>query len=336
MTSLIKTGLLSYGTSGKIFHAPFIDKHPHFELAAVVERSVKNANNDYPDIKSFDSVESIINDNDIELIIVNTPNATHFDFAMQALKNGKHVLLEKAFCCTSLEARQLFSEARKRKLYVLPYQNRRYDGDFLSVKKVIDSGVLGQLVEVHLHFDRYRYTISHKAKEKPGPGSGIQYDLGPHVLDAALALFGIPRQWSKTVGYFRPGTEVDDYAHFHLSYADGKQVFVSTSMLVADPQPGFIIHGTKGSYIKQRVNVQEEQLLKGISLSDPAYGLETKDTSGKLTLANEQGTVIRKDVKAERGNYLKVFDDVYNTIRHDDSYPVTEDQIIKQIEILES
>ncbi|MCQ0111001.1 Predicted dehydrogenase [Zhouia amylolytica] len=336
MSQTIKTGLLSYGTSGKIFHAPFIDTHLNFELTAVVERSVKKAHLDYPRVKSYDKVEDMIRDEKIELIIVNTPNSTHFDFALQALKHGKHVLVEKAFTCTSIEAQQLFNEAQKRKLYVLPYQNRRYDGDFLSVKNILESGVLGQVVEVHLHFDRYRNTISPKAKEKPGLGGGIQYDLGPHIIDAALALFGTPHRYTKTLGYFRPNTMVDDYAHFHLSYADGKQVFVSTSMLVADPQPGFIIHGTKGSFVKPRVNVQEEQLLEGIKLTAPEYGYEEDFTAGQLTLINEDGAKTKQMIKAERGNYLKVFDDVYHTIKFDKPYPVSKDEIIKQLEILES
>lgn len=335
MLNTIKTGLLSFGMSGKIFHAPFLNAHQGFELCAVTERSKKTAAQYYPGIKSYDSVEALLKDPAIELVIVNTPNATHYDFALQALRQGKHVLVEKAFTTTSGEAQQLFREAGNRNLHVLPYQNRRYDGDFLSVKKVIESGRLGQLVEVHFHFDRYRYTIGPKAKEKPGPGSGILYDLGPHVTDAVLSLFGPPERWTKTLGHFRPNTKVDDYAHIHMSYSDGMQVFVSASMLVADIQPGFIVHGTKGSYIKQRVNVQEDQLLQEMSLDNPEYGIESEETAGILTTVNEDGSKTRETIVAEKASYLNVFNDVYETIRNGKPYPVTEAQIVKQLEILE-
>jgi len=335
--NIIKTGIFSFGMSGQIFHAPFINEHPNFELSAVVERSSKKANLTYPSIRSFDSIDELLADSTIELVIVNTPNTTHFEFALKALQAKKNVLLEKPFTVTSSEAKQLFTAAKKNNRAVLAYQNRRYDSDFLSVKSVLDSGKLGQLVEFHLRYDRYKYNIGPKAnKETPISGSGLAYDLGPHLLDGILSIFGIPLEWKKQLGKFRPNTQVDDYAHFQLLYPNGLQVFITTSLLVATPQPAFILHGTKGSYIKQRADVQEQQLQKGMKPSNPLFGIEDIKNQGVLTYYNEQGIKKQETIVSDKSSYMQVFNDVYDTIREGKPYPVTEAQIIKQLEILES
>ncbi|TYP97572.1 putative dehydrogenase [Tenacibaculum adriaticum] len=333
----IKTGILSFGMSGKIFHAPFLNEHNNFELHAVVERNEKKAHIVYPNIISYDSVDELLADPDIELVIVNTPNATHFEFALKAIKMKKHVLMEKPFTINSTEAKQLFKEAKKYNCCILPYQNRRYDSDFLSVKKVIDSGKLGKIVEFHLRYDRYRYFIGPKAeKETPVPGSGLTYDLGPHLLDAVISLFGNPLEWRKNMGYFRPKTQVDDYAHIHLLYSTGMQVFITMSMLVAEAQPAFIIHGTKGTYIKQRADVQEKQLLEGMTPTNPLYGKEESNKHGVFTSFSEDGTKKQENIISPKSSYMHVFDNVYNTIRDGKPYMVSEKQIIQQLEILES
>jgi predicted dehydrogenase len=337
MKNTIKTGVLSFGMSGKIFHSPFLQEHDGFELNAVVERTKKEAHHTYPKIKSYQSVDELLANPDIELVVVNTPNATHFEFALKALKANKHVLVEKPFTVTSAQAKQLFQEAKLHNLCIMTYQNRRYDNDFLSIINVLDSGKLGDLVEVHMRFDRYRYHIGPKvAKETPIPGSGLLYDLGPHLLDMAISLFGNPINWTKTMGYFRPNTQVDDCTHIHLSYPKGLQVFITMSMLVADVQPAFIINGTKGSYIKQRTDIQEKQLLEGMLPTNPVYGIEAPDKDGVLTTIVNDGKKIQEKITSVKSSYLNVFDDVYQTIREGKPYPVTEEQIIQQLEILES
>ena len=174
MKTSIKTGILSFGMSGRLFHAPFVNAHSGFELTAVVERSKKQAHLEYPTIVSYDSVDALLEDDSIELVIVNTPTATHFEFALKALQKGRHVLVEKAFTITPDQAKQLFDTARENGLHAMPYQNRRYDSDFMSVKEVVASGKLGKLIEVHFRFDRYRLGIGPKvAKETPGPGAGL-------------------------------------------------------------------------------------------------------------------------------------------------------------------
>ena len=333
----LKTGILSFGMSGQIFHAPFLNEHKNFELKAVVERSTKKAHLTYPDIKSYNTVDALLADSEIELIIVNTPNPTHFEFALKALQAKKHVLLEKPFTVNSSEAKELFKAAKKNNCYVLAYQNRRYDSDFLSVKEVLASGKLGQLVEFHLRYDRYKYNIGPKAtKETSILGSGLAYDLGPHLLDAAISIFGIPVKWKKQLGKFRPNTQVDDYAHFHLMYQNGLQIFITTSMLVAQPQPAFVLHGTKGSYLKQRADVQEQQLQEGMKPSNPLFGIEDVNNQGILTTINLEGIKKHKNIVAKKSSYMHVFNDVYTAIREGKPYPVTEEQIIQQLEILES
>lgn len=332
----IKTGVLSFGMSGKVFHCPFINEHRGFELNAVVERSEKKAHLIYPNISSYNSIEELLADSEIELVVVNTPNATHFEFALEAIKAKKHVLMEKPFTINSSEASQLFKEAKKYNCCILPYQNRRYDSDFLSVKNVLDSEKLGKLVEFHLRYDRYKYVIGPKAmKEMPLPGSGLAYDLGPHLLDAVISIFGNPLEWRKSTGHFRPKTQVDDYAHIHLLYPEGMQVFLTMSMLVAEAQPAFIIHGTKGSFVKQRADVQEKQLLEGMAPSSPLYGIEESGKHGVLTSFSHDGIKKHEKITSPKSSYIHVFDDVYNTIREGKPFTVSEKQIIQQLEILE-
>lgn len=336
MKKPINTGLLSFGTSGRLFHFPFLMVHDGFLLTAVVERSVKKIQLQYPDIKSYNAVDELLADPDIELVVINTPNDTHFEFALKALRAGKHVLVEKPFTVNSSQAKQLFQEAKACNRCILPYQNRRYDSDFLSVKDVIDSGRLGKLEEMHLRFDRFRKNIGPKVfQETQIPGSGLLYNLGPHLLDAVISVFGKPLSWTKTLGHFRENTLVDDYAHIHLTYPEELQVYITTGLLIVDPQPAFILHGTKGSYVKQRTDAQEQQLMKGMSPDDPQFGLEEKGKEGILSTIAEDGTLLREKILPARSSYLNVFDRVYQTIRDGKPYPVTEDQIIQQLEILE-
>lgn len=331
----IKTGILSFGFSGKIFHAPFVAAHAGFELTAITERTKKQAQAVYPQVVSYHSVEELLTDKSIELVIVNTPNFTHHDFALKALQSGKHVLLEKPFATTVAEAEELFAEARKQNRQVLAYHNRRYDSDFLSVKKVIDSGKLGQITEAHFRFDRYRPGISPKAfKETKVPGSGLLYDLGPHLLDGLVALFGLPEKWHVETRILRDKSQVDDYFHVQLLFKNGLMAFASSNMLTAHEMPGFIINGTKGSFIKNRADVQEKQLLAGFSPTHGNYGVEPQEETGLLVTVNSEERREEK-VPAAPASYIHLFEDVYNTLVHKKPYPVTEEQVLQVLEIIE-
>ncbi len=337
MNNKINTGLLAYGMSGKVFHAPFIDSHPAFNLSAVTERNHKNAANDYPSIKSYNSVDDLLADDTIDLVIVNSPNYTHYEYAKLALMAGKHILVEKPFTATTAQAKELFALAKSVGKKALVYQNRRFDSGFNATKKVIDSGSLGKLVEVHFRFDRYRNEIGPKAfKEEPVEASGLQYDLGPHLLDQAIALFGRPTNYYKVLSKNRVGTKVDDYFSIQLSYPNELNVFLTASMLVADVKDAFVINGLMGSFSKNHADVQEGQLLKGIKPTDPDYGIEDPKDAGKLTLVTADGGRTTELVSSAKGDYTGLFEAVYQAIVNDVAYPITEDDILAQLEILEA
>lgn len=337
MEKAIVTGLLAFGMSGKVFHAPFIDGHPGFKFHAVLERNQKKAASDYPGVKSYATFEELIADQEIELVIVNTPNFTHADYTRKCLQAGKHVLVEKPFTATSAEAKELFELARTLGKKIFIYHNRRWDSDCTAIQKVVESGQLGQLNEVHYRYDRYRSAIGPKTfKEEPHPASGLMYDLGPHLLDQAISLFGKPRSFNKVLGKHRKNTQVDDYFMIHLTYSNDLNVFLTASLLVADPQKAFVLHGATGSYVKGRSDVQEEQLLKGMKISNPAFGIESPESKGRLTLMDEQGNPHVSYIDSETGNYMGLFEAVYQSLINNKAYPITEEQIITQLEILEA
>ena len=337
MNGKINTGLLAYGMSGKVFHAPFVASHPNFNLHAIVERNHKLAQADYPSIISYNSIEEILADDSIALIIINTPNYTHYEYAKRALNAGKHILVEKPFTATTAQAKELFALARSVGKKALVYQNRRYDSGFNAVKKVIESGKLGKLVEVHFRYDRYRNEIGVKLfKEEPFEASGLSYDLGPHLLDQAISLFGKPENYYKVLSKNRENTKVDDYFSIQLSYPNQLNVFLTASMLVADIKDAFVVNGTMGSFSKNHADVQEEQLLKGMKPTDVGYGIENKEDAGKLTLVTKNNGRLTEFVSSEKGDYMGIFEAVYQNIEHDVPYPITEEDILIQLEILES
>jgi predicted dehydrogenase len=338
--SPIATGLLAYGMSGKLFHAPFLDLHPGFALRAVAERTQQRMAADYPDVRSYPSTEALLADPTLELVVVNTPNDTHYDLARQALLAGKHVLVEKPVATTAAEWRALCDLARQQGRQVLAYQNRRWDTDFGAVRRVVESGQLGRLIEVHVRFDRFRPVIHTKVfKEDGRPGSGVIYDLGPHLLDQVISLFGRPESFEKTTGNYRHGSQVDDFFTIQLRYPQGLNVWVTSSLLVADPGPAFIVHGTLGSYKKDRTDPQEAQLLAGIRPDADTYGREQPGQEGRLTLADPAGhnrlLAPPADVAAP-ATYMGLFEAVYQAIRHGQPYPIREDEVAWQLEIIAS
>ena len=334
----IRAGLLAGGTSGRLFHAPFLAAHPGFALAAVVERHAPSLSPHYPGLRSYPSVAALLADDTLELVVVNTPNDTHFELARLALAAGRHVLLEKPVVPTPAEWRSLLALARQHGRQLLPYQNRRWDSDFGAVRRVVASGQLGELAEAHFRFDRYRPALSAKTfKETPRPGAGLLYDLGPHLLDQAICLFGRPLSWAKTQATHRPGSLVDDFFSLHLRYAAGLNVWLTASQLVADPGPGYVLHGRRGSYQKPRADPQEAQLLAGLAPLAPAYGREDPAHAGRLTLADPtRPGQLRPPVAdaAAPASYWGLFEAVYQTLRHGASYPVRDEEIEWQLEIL--
>ena len=338
MSKPIITGLMAYGMSGRIFHAPFITTNPGFKFKAIVERHEKKAAARYPDVLSYNSIDELLADDEIELIIVNTPNNTHFDFTMQALNAGKHVLLEKPAAATSAEVKQMFDLARSKNLHLMLYQNRRYDSGFMLTRDVIESGRLGQLIEVHMRFDRYKAELGVKSfkEKKENPANGLVYDLGPHLIDNIIALFGRPLSFHKTTGIYREGSEVNDYFNYHLIYPNQLNVYLTSCLLIAEHTAGFVVHGTLGSFVKDRNDVQEAQLDAGMLPTDAGYGIEPEGGEGKLVTMGPDNKKITEWLKAPTGNYPGLFEAVYHTIRNNALFPVTEEHVAWQLELLEA
>src|SRR5690606_29185567 len=233
-------------------------------------------------------------------------------------------------------AKDLFNLARTLGRKALVYQNRRWNSDYYAVKDIVKSGKLGDIIELHVRFDRYRSEIGPKVfKETPLPGSGIAYDLGSHIIDQIIDLFGVPGKSVKIGTKNRENTQVEDYVSFILSYGKGLQVFITTSYLVADTGTAYVLHGTKGSFKKERSDVQETQLTEGMKPNDPRYGIESEHDKGVFTYFNSANEKVTEYIEARPSTFSDLFEHIFQTIRNDKPYPITEEQIISQIEILE-
>ena len=331
----IKTALCSFGMSGWVFHAPFLQVHPGFDLYAVWERSKKLAQEKYPNVKSYDTLDELLKDEAIELVVVNTPNYTHYDYAKQALQARKHVVVEKPFTVNSKEGKELIQLAKKKKKKLSVYQNRRYDSDYKAIKNVIQEKLLGNVIEAEFHFDRFKEEVSPKLhKEVPGPGTGSLYDLGSHLIDQALQLFGDPIEIFADIQIMRPVSKVDDYFEVVLYYP-GMRVRLKSSYQVREPLPGYVIHGSKGSFIKPKTDVQEAMLQAGKVPGQPDWGTESETEKGLLH-TEINGKVIREYVPSLKGNYLEYYEGIYKAIRNNEPLPVSAEDGLKVVRVIET
>lgn len=328
----IKTALLSYGMSGEVFHGPLLDAHPGFEIASVWQRDTrKPAKHSSPVVGAY---QDILSDPSVELVIVNTPNETHYSYAAEALEAGKHVIVEKPFTVTVKEADDLIALASRKKRMLTAFQNRRWDADFLTAQKVLKEGLLGKLVECEIHYDRYRnYIEANTWKELAKPGTGILYNLGSHLLDQALVLFGMPRYVDARIGTQRPGGMVDDFFDIRLEY-DGFFVILKSSYLVREQGPRFILHGTEGSFLKWGIDPQEQALKDKAIPGSAGWGVEPKELWGKLN-TTLNGKPFEGPYESLPGNYLSYYDNIYEVLRHDKALAVTAGQARDVIRLIE-
>ncbi|MGQ7945729.1 Gfo/Idh/MocA family oxidoreductase [Flavobacterium sp. WC2509] len=318
----IKTALLSYGMSGKVFHAPFLELHPGFELLGSWERSKKLIQEDYPEVISYPSLESILEDESIDLVVVNTPIDSHFEYAKKVLLAGKHAIVEKAFTANVAEAKELEALAKEKGLKLAVFQNRRWDSDLKTVKKILDEKLLGEIVEAEFHFDRYNPILSPKAhKETVNSGSGIVKDLGPHLIDQALYLFGFPDAVFADIRITREHSVVDDYLDLLLFYPD-LRVRLKAGFFVKEPNPSYVVHGKKGSFLKSRGDVQEDELKLNKKPNLTTWGTEQNGNEGFLHTEID-GKLIKEKVPTLQGNYYDYFDGVFQSIVNDLPEPVT-------------
>jgi scyllo-inositol 2-dehydrogenase (NADP+) len=338
MNKILNTAIIGFGFSGETFFAPFIEANPNFVLKKIFTTDpvrVAKARSLYPNAEIADSTDNIIIDADIDLVLIGTPNTSHLSLSKQALQAGKNVLVEKPFTVTSAEADELIALAKEQKRILTVHHNRRFDSGHNTVKKVIASGKLGRLVEYEVHYDRFRRDLRPGAwREKPLPGSGILYDLGAHLIDGALELFGTPAEVTCMMLTQRPGLEVEDNFEIILKYP-GIKVTLKGGMLVKVPGPTYVLYGDHGTFIKYGMDVQEAALKSGLTPNlAPSWGIEPESIWGKLTF-EENGIDVTEVVPSVTGNYQDLFQNVYEAITEGKELIVKPEQARQTIRVIE-
>jgi predicted dehydrogenase len=273
-TKSIGVGLIGYGFAGKTFHAPLIRAVEGLTLAAIASGDAGKVRKDFPGMQIFDNPAAMIAEPGIELIVIATPNDSHAPLARAALSAGKHVVIDKPFTLDMAEARDLLALAEHQSRLLSVFHNRRWDSDFLAAKFGVESGVLGRVTHFESHIDRFRPDVRDRWRERDVPGAGVWYDLSPHMIDQALQLFGLPDSVQANFMLQRPGAQAVDWAHAVLAYANHR-VVLHASMIAAGGVPRFLVHGDKGSLVKNGIDQQEAQLLDGMLPGAPGWGVDT-------------------------------------------------------------
>lgn len=330
---MIKTAIVGYGKSAKFFHVPLLKTAPGFEVTSVLQRTKDDSLADFPDAKLVRDMKTLVEDDDLDLVVITSPNTVHFQQTYDALTAGKHVVVEKPFTVTSHEAAELTSLAKRQNRILTIFQNRRWDGDFYTVKEIINSGKLGRIVEYEAAWNRFRNRLREDAwKEKELPGSGILYDLSPHLIDQALLLFGNPTAVYADLQSQRRG-DTDDRFDLTLYY-DGVKVLLRAGMLVPEQSARFIIRGTKGSFIKYGLDPQEEALAAGLLPNSPGWGRDPEESWGTLFLEKD-GIIHTEKIESRAGNYLGFYEELRTAIENDGEIPVLPESGTLIIRIIE-
>jgi scyllo-inositol 2-dehydrogenase (NADP+) len=311
----LRVGLAGFGMAAKVMHAPFLATMPQYKLVSVLERHNNDALQKYPFTDTVRSFEQLTENPELDLVVITTPNSTHFEYAKKALLSGKHVVLEKPFTITTADARALIDISQKANRVLSVFHNRRYVADFLTIKKILSEKLLGDVVEFEAHYDRYR------PEQRPGAwreeniaGSGILYDLGSHLIDQAFYLFGIPKAITADLRMQRGHAKTVDYFDLELDYGFMKAILKS-GMLVREPGPRYMIHGTKGSYIKYGEDPQEELLKAGQLPNGPHWGEEIAENWGLLH-TETNGKIINERYPSVKGNFGYYYKNLFETIRN--------------------
>lgn len=329
----VKTGLAAFGMSGKVFHAPLLQAHPGFELKSIVERKYRGAREHYPNVHVAHRFEELLADDSLEMIVVNTPEMTHYDLAKLVLEAGKHVIIEKPFTVYPEEAEELMTLAKSKGLILSVFQNRRWDGDFMTVQKVLSADLLGRIVSYEAHFDRYKEEIKEGTwKEERVTSAEIMYNLGAHLIDQVFQLFGKPGTVWADIGIQRTGGLVDDFYHLVLGYPR-LHITLKSSYQVREPGPKYIMHGTLGSFLKWGMDPQEDQLKMGKNPQEDDFGLEGKKFWGKLNTSLGDMHFTGR-IETEQGNYLAYYDNIARVIRNGEELIVKPEQSLDVIRII--
>lgn len=336
---LVKVGLCAFGMSGKVFHAPFLKEHPGFFISAIVERTKQESKEQYSDATIYRSVGEMLEQADIDLVVVNTPVQTHFEYTKMALEAGKNVVVEKPFTVNVTEAEELVRLAEEKGLFVSVYQNRRFDRDYLQVQKIISEGQLGNIKEAEIRFDRFRTTASGKAhKENPeAVGSGSLHDLGSHLVDQAVQYFGFPEKLFADVFSMKGNEFANDYFEIILFYQNDLRVRLKSSVFTKEAHYAYAVHGDKGSFLQERSDDQENELVAG---AIPTYGEDwtqpLKEADGILNYINENSETKRMFTSSEPGNYMNYYQQIYEFIVFGYALPSPAEEVIKNMKIIDA
>lgn len=331
---MIDVGLIGFGLAGKCFHAPVIRAVPGVRLAAIVQRGGDEAARVYPDVRVVRSVEELLALETIRMVVIATPNQTHFPLAKQCLEAGRNVVVDKPFATSVAEAVELFRIAAKGQRLLTVYHNRRFDADFQAARDVISAGVLGRIVRFESHYDRYRPSSKVGAwREKPGPGSGVLFDLAPHLIDHALTLFGKPESIFADIRIERAGFSTDDAFDVTMRYAGGLRAELKATMLSATPRPRMIFLGDKGSLVKKEFDPLENSLRNGTVPQGDSWMLEEEENWGELTIA-EDGAM-RKSKVPSKGDWREFYANVRDALLGKAPLQITPQQALDVMVTLE-
>ncbi|HUY80866.1 MAG TPA: Gfo/Idh/MocA family oxidoreductase [Acidobacteriaceae bacterium] len=331
MTKDLRIGVIGFGMAGKIFHSAVIAETPGLELAAIVQRRGDEAAREYPGVEICRSIDDMLRDASIRLVVVATPSYSHFEHALQCLRGGRNVVIDKPFTLTSDEARQLIDEARQQGVLVTAYQNRRWDGDFVTLKQVLASGDLGRVVSFESHFDRFREAPRLNAWRESGvPGGGILFDIGPHLIDQATALFGNPETVWADVRIDRENGATDDAFDVMLRF-DRVTALLRSTLTAPARGPRFVVHGTKGSFVKWGLDPQENALKAGAKFSDAGFGEDPESLWGELHIP---GQPVRK-IKTAAGDYRGIYANVRDAVLDKAKLDVTPEQVWRTTRLIE-
>lgn len=327
----LNVALLGYGFASKTFHAPLLTNVPGLRLTHIVSSDSGKVRKDY-DVTVLAKAEEAFALPEIDLVVIATPNITHFDFASKALNAGKHVVVDKPFTNTVAEATELITLARNGRRLLSGFQSRRWDADFLTLREVLADGALGEVAHFESHYDRYRPEPRQRWRELPGPGSGIWFDLGAHLVDQALQLFGRPDAIYADLEMQRPLGQAVDYFHVILRYGRRRVILHGASLVVAEI-PRFVVHGALGSYTKFGMDPQEEAFKRGESPGGPGWGQDPQ--MGTLITKNGDG-FDKRQVPNLPGNYLSYYEGIRDAISLGALNPVTSEQALDVINVLET
>lgn len=323
----IGVGLIGYGLGGRAFHAPYVQVTADMALRAVVSRDPAKVHADLPGMRVVPDVEALLAEPGIDLVIVSSPDALHAEHALAAIRAGKHVLVDKPFATTLADARAVANEGEARGVVVTAFQNRRWDADFLTLKGLIEAGTLGEVVQFESHFDRWRPVAADVWKEaRPG---GVWLDLGPHLVDQALQLFGRPLGITADVAALREGAPAPDYFHAVLRYPE-RRVLLHASKLVAEHQLRFAAHGTRASWIKHGIDPQEAATVAGETPGGEGWGHDP--VMGILTRAGEAPVAMPN----AKGNYRLFWQALATAVRGEGPNPVPASDAVAVMEVLDA